>query len=139
MENCQATSQIFALYTQAFCLEFRLCLRHPSVCLSDDPKVCAENTRICEDTARKLLKVVGVLLKMKSLDTTWYQLAVYVAAIFSSLVAHWQRRYDITPFEVAALREDMALWLEIIGEIGKLLGRVCHSNSVLIFLFFFVG
>ncbi|KAK4233768.1 fungal-specific transcription factor domain-containing protein [Achaetomium macrosporum] len=122
IEKCQPANQIFALYTQAFCLEFRLCLRHPSVCLSDDPKVCAENTKICEDTARKLLKVVGVLLKMKSLDTTWYQLAVYVAAIFSSLVAHWQRRYDITPFEVAALREDMALWLEIIGEIGKLLG-----------------
>ncbi|KAK4149845.1 hypothetical protein C8A00DRAFT_37548 [Chaetomidium leptoderma] len=122
LDKCQPTNQIFALYTQAFCLEFTLCLRHPSVCLTDDAKIGAENTRICEDTAQKLLKVVGSLFKLKSLDTTWYQLAVYVAAIFSSLVAHWQRRYETTAFEVATLREDMSLWLNIIGEIGKLLG-----------------
>ncbi|KAK3299733.1 uncharacterized protein B0H64DRAFT_469927 [Chaetomium fimeti] len=122
LDKCQPTSQIFALYTQAFCLEFTLCLRHPSVCLADDAKIVAENTRVCEETARKLLKVVGSLFKLKSLDTTWYQQAVYVGAIFSTLVAHWQRRYEITAFEVAALREDMSLWLNIIGEIGRLLG-----------------
>lgn len=124
VDKCPPGSEVFALYTQAFCVEFSLCLRHPSVCMTEDPKVCAENTRICEDSARKLLKVVGSLLKMKSLDTTWYQLAVYVAAIFSSLVAHWQRRHETTVFEVATLREEMSQWLNIIGEIGCLLGKV---------------
>ncbi|EAQ93880.1 hypothetical protein CHGG_02115 [Chaetomium globosum CBS 148.51] len=122
LDKCQPASQIFALYTQAFCLEFTLCLRHPSVCLADEAKICTENTRICEETARQLLKVVGSLFKLKSLDTTWYQQAVYVGAIFSTLVAHWQRRHETTAFEVAALREDMSLWLNIIGEIGRLLG-----------------
>ncbi|KAL2261944.1 hypothetical protein VTK26DRAFT_2952 [Humicola hyalothermophila] len=122
VEKCQQGSQLFALYTQAFCLEFYLCLRHPSVCMTDDPKVLAENTRICEETARKLLKVVRSLLKMKSLDTTWYQLAVYVAAIFSVLVAHWQRRHEMTAFELGTLREEMSQWLNIIAEIGRLLG-----------------
>ncbi|KAL2150933.1 hypothetical protein VTH82DRAFT_6031 [Thermothelomyces myriococcoides] len=122
VEKCQPGSQIFALYTQAFCLEFRLCLRHPSVCLIDDPKINAENTRICEDAARKLLKVVGSLYKLKSLDTTWYQQAVYIAAMFSALAAHWQRRFETTAAEVAALREDMSLWLSIIKEIGRLQG-----------------
>jgi hypothetical protein len=130
LDKCQPASQIFALYTQAFCLEFTLCLRHPSVCLADEAKICAENTRICEDTARKLLKVVGSLFKLKSLDTTWYQQAVYVGAIFSTLVAHWQRRHETTAFEVAALREDMSLWLNIIGEIGRLLGKpLWHSSA----------
>ena len=128
VEKCEPANQVFALYTQAFCLEYTLCLRHPSVCLVDDPKISAENTRICEDTARKLLKVVGSLLKMKSLDTTWYQLAVYVAAIFSTLAAHWQRRYEIRAFEIAALRDDMSLWLNIIGEIGRLLGKLFVRN-----------
>lgn len=128
LDKCQPTNQIFALYTQAFCLEFTLCLRHPSVCLTDDPKICAENTRICEDAARKLLKVVSSLLKIKSLDTTWYQLAVYVAAIFSMLVAHWQRRFESTAFEVATLREDMSLWLNIIAEIGRLLGKLSSER-----------
>ncbi|KAL2168540.1 hypothetical protein VTG60DRAFT_7145 [Thermothelomyces hinnuleus] len=122
VEKCQPGNRVFALYTQAFCLEFTLCLRHPSVCLTDDPKICAENTRICEDAARKLLKVVGSLYKLKSLDTTWYQQAVYIAAMFSALVAHWQRRFETTAVEVAALREDMSLWLGIIREIGRLQG-----------------
>ncbi|KAL2129434.1 hypothetical protein VTI74DRAFT_7808 [Chaetomium olivicolor] len=135
LEKCLPAKQVPALYTQAFCLEFTLCLRHPSVCMTDDPKVCAENTRICEDTARKLLKVVGSLVKMKSLDTTWYQLAVYIAAVFSSLVAHWQRRYEITEFELATLRGEMSSWLNIIGEIGKLLGtgvRLATEMSAII-------
>lgn len=123
VEKIQQGSQLFALYTQAFCLEFSLCLRHPSVCMTDDPKILAENARVCEETARKLLKVVGSLLKMKSLDTTWYQLAVYVAAIFSVLVAHWQRRHEMTPFELGTLREEMASWMTIIEEIGRLLGK----------------
>ena len=130
LDKCQPANQVFALYTQAFCLEFLLCLRHPSVCLTDDPKICAENSRVSEDTARKLLKVVGSLFKMKSLDTTWYQLAVYVAAIFSTLVAHWQRRYDTTAFEVTTLREDMSLWLSIIGEIENLLGKFRYARNL---------
>lgn len=123
VESCQPGSQIFALYTQAFCLEFWLCLRHPSVCMTDDPKFCAENTKICDETARKLLKVVGDLLRVKSLDTTWYQLSVYVAAIFSTLVAHWERRFETTAAEIATLREEMKTWMSVVYEIGRLLGK----------------
>ncbi|KAK4680571.1 hypothetical protein QC764_100900 [Podospora pseudoanserina] len=122
VETTKPEAKVFALYTQAFCLEFTLCLRHPSVCMTDDPKFCAENTRICEETVKKLLKVVSTLHTLKSLDTTWYQLAVYVAAIFTQLVAQWERRFETTVLEVASTREDMATWLAIIGEIGRLLG-----------------
>lgn len=123
LEKCTPTNQVFALYTQAFIHEFYLCLRHPSVCMTDDPKFCAENTRICEESAKNLLRVVSALLKVKSLDTTWYQLAVYIAAIFSTLVAHWERRFVMTPGDVNALQADMTLWLSVIAEIGKLLGK----------------
>ena len=122
-ETCKQSERMFALYAQAFRLEFSLCLRHPSVSMTNDAKFCSENTRICEESAKKLLKVVGELLRMKSLDTTWYQLAVYVAAIFSTLVAHWERRYSISVYEVTALRGDMVMWLEVIAEIGRLLGK----------------
>lgn len=122
-EKAKDSAKVFALYTQAIIHEFSLCLRHPSVCMTDDPKFCAENTRICEESASKLLKVVSSILKMKSLDTTWYQLAVYIAAIFSTLVARWERRFTTTPEDVAALRTDMAAWLAVIAEIGRLLGK----------------
>lgn len=130
IEKCKQGSQVFALYTQAFCLEFWLCLRHPSVCITDDPKFCAENTRVCEETARKLLKVVGELLRVKSLDTTWYQLSVYIAAIFTTLAAHWERRYETTPYEIATLREEMKTWMSIVYEIGRLLGRLLFPFAI---------
>lgn len=123
VERAKKGHEVFALYTQAFCLEFMLCLRHPSVCMTDDVKFCAENTRVCEETARKLLKVVAAVQQLKSLDTTWYQLAVYVGAIFSMLAGQWERRFETTPQELAKLREEMAQWLSIIAEIGRLLGE----------------
>jgi hypothetical protein len=129
LEKCKPSDQIFALYTQAIILEYALCLRHPSASLTDDVAFCAENTRVCEESAKKLLKVVGALVKMKSLDTTWYQLAVYIAAVFSTLVAHWQRRFDSSPPELAVLRQDMTLWLTVIAEIGRLLGEYMQQPS----------
>jgi hypothetical protein len=123
LESCKPGTELFALYCQAICHEFLLCLRHPSVAMTDDPDFCAENTRVCEDTARELLKVLTQLLRLKCLDTTWYQLAVYVAAIFSTLVAHWERRFDTTHYQIATLREEMNLWLAILYEIGLLMGK----------------
>jgi len=122
IERCKPGTQIFALYTQAFSLELRLCVRHPSVCMTRDARFCAENTRVCEETAKKLLRRVRDLLRLKSLDTTWYQMSVYCAAMFSTLVAHWERRFETTPEEVAVLKEDMGSWLAIIAEISLLIG-----------------
>ena len=127
VDKCAPGNQIFALYTQAFSHEFRLCLRHPSVCMTTDPKFCAENTKVCEETARKLLVYVQDLLKLKSLDTTWYQMSVYCAAMFSTLVAHWQRRFETTEAEIIVLKREMASWLAIITEIGLLVGEFSPS------------
>lgn len=128
VEKCKPGSQVYALYTQAFSLEFQLCLRHPSVCMTSDAKMCAENTRICQETARKLLKVVNNLLQLKSLDTTWYQMSVYVAAIFTMLVADWERRFTITHAEIITLRDEMNTWLNILAGIENLLG-MRHTTS----------
>ncbi|KAI2641015.1 fungal-specific transcription factor domain-containing protein [Xylaria nigripes] len=111
-----------AIYADVSALEFRLCLRHPSVAATDDPEVLATNTRICEQTAKAMLQQTRKLYQLKCLDTTWYCNAVYVAAIFSDLVAHWERRHETTTTEVQALREDMDAWLTILLETGTLMG-----------------
>ncbi|OTA68413.1 hypothetical protein K449DRAFT_323440 [Hypoxylon sp. EC38] len=113
---------MFALYAEYMALEFRLTLRHPAACISNDPKLIAENTKICEETAKNMLTILHKLYRLKSLDSTWYCLAVYVTAIFSTLVAHWERRHNTTPAEVQALRADMDLWLTIVAETGNLMG-----------------
>lgn len=124
IESCKPGNQVFALYTQGFAHEFRLCLRHPSVCMTADPDFCAENSRVCEEEANKLLKIVDNLRALRSLDTTWYQLSVYVAAIFTTLVAHWERRHRITAAEMTKLKSDMDIWLAILAEGGYYMGKL---------------
>jgi hypothetical protein len=116
-------TRMSAIIANVSALEFRLCLRHPSVAATDDPEILATNTRICEETAKAMLQNVRKLYKLKCLDTTWYCNAVYVAAIFSELVAHWERRQETTAAEVQALREDMKAWLIILAETGTLMGE----------------
>ncbi|KND91044.1 Transcriptional activator protein acu-15 [Tolypocladium ophioglossoides CBS 100239] len=115
-------ASIPAIYARAFALELRLCLRHPSVAMTTDRKMMADNTRICEETAREFLECMKQLYKSKSLDTTWYQMSVYGVCIFSMLVAHWERRFETTPDKVAHLREEMQSWMTVLNETSLLLG-----------------
>lgn len=111
-----------ALYTRSFLLEFRLCLRHPSVAMTNDKEMMAENTRICEEVSREMLRIQRQIQRLRSLDTTWYQISVYIAAVFTMLAAHWERRFETTPEAIAQLREDMDGWVSIVTEAGSLMG-----------------
>lgn len=117
------------LFARTFMLEFRLHVRHPSLAMTTDQEMIAENTRICENAAREYLETVEHLSKMKALDTTWHQMSVYCVAILSMLVPQWERRFEITPEEVTKLREEMERWMNVVKEMSTLLGM---SLTVLI-------
>ncbi|KAF4467692.1 Transcriptional activator acu-15 [Fusarium albosuccineum] len=110
-----------ALYCKTWALEFRLCLRHPSVAMTTDKKMIAENMAICEDVSRQMLHCQLEIQKCKCLDTTWYQTSMYTAGVFTMLVAMWERRFQTTPEAIATLREEMNGWVGILEEVGALL------------------
>ncbi|KAG9233542.1 fungal-specific transcription factor domain-containing protein [Amylocarpus encephaloides] len=114
--------RIFALYAVVWTLEFRLLLRHPSVSMTNDQQFNAESLRICGEISRKMLCVVRQLQSFNCLDTTWYNSAVYVMAITTTLFVEWEKRSEITTSNLAALREEMDSWLKIMRECGHLLG-----------------
>ena len=119
--------RVFFLYSQVWALEFRLLLRHPSVSLTNDSTFNAESMRVCVESSRQMLGVVRQLQKFKSLDTTWYNSAVYVMAITTTLFAQWDKRNEISAADLAALREEMDIWLDIMGDVGSLLGKFDDS------------
>jgi hypothetical protein len=114
--------RVFALYAQIWALEFRLLLRHPSVSLTQDSAFNAESMRVCVESSRQMLGVVRQLQKYNSLDTTWYNSAVYVMAITTTLFSQWDKRGETSAADLAALREEMDMWLDIMGDLGALLG-----------------
>ncbi|WXC64977.1 hypothetical protein SNK03_010786 [Fusarium graminearum] len=124
MDHAEQTEQtrMAAVYAKTWALEFRLCLRHPSVAMTSDKTKMAENMSICEEASRKMLQCQLEIQKCKCLDTTWYQTSMYTAGVFTMLAAMWERRFETTPEAIAALREEMNGWVGILEEAGSLLG-----------------
>lgn len=116
-------SHVYPLYVKLWVLELRLLLRHPSMSVTADANFNKESTRICTETSRQMLGIVHKLQKFKSLDTTWYNAAVYVMALTTTLFTQWNKRGDTSMADLAALRDDMAIWLDIMEEVGNLLGK----------------
>ncbi|KAI0999200.1 hypothetical protein K3495_g8997 [Podosphaera aphanis] len=115
--------QGFGLFAQMFLFEFRLLLRHPSVWMRDSDKTFnTESMRICVESSRQMLGVVRNIQKIKSLDATWCNVKIYVLAIITTLYGQWENKGDSTLADLAALKEEMDLWLDIMEDIGKLLG-----------------
>ncbi|KAF3342223.1 Activator of stress genes 1 like protein [Verticillium longisporum] len=116
---------MYQLYVEMMELELRLALRSPSVAMTTDRKILAENSHICEETAARMLEHAKALHKLKCLDVTWYQIAIFAAAMFTTLVAHWERRFDPNE-QSSTLRRDMTDWLSIIHSIAVALGSGEH-------------
>ncbi|CAN8101495.1 unnamed protein product [Discula destructiva] len=129
VDKCKPANRVVATVLEASTHEFLLCLRHPSRCATADPAFVAENHRVCEDAARKTLTLANQLARLKSLDTTWYQMAVYVAAIFTLLAYRWERRSETTPAELADLKECMSIGLSVLYEIFTLIAGSTSLDS----------
>lgn len=129
LDKCKPANWLVATYLDALTCEFLLCLRHPSRCATSDPAFNAESLTVCEDAAKKTLNVAHQLARVKSLDTTWYQLAVYVAAIFTLLAYRWERRADTSPAELADLKEHMGIGLFVVRELVTLIGMYMRATT----------
>ncbi|KAI3396539.1 hypothetical protein diail_12063 [Diaporthe ilicicola] len=122
VDKCKPQNQMLASYLAGSNHEFLFCLRHPSRCTRADAAFVAENGKAAEDSARGLLRTASELSRLKSLDTTWCQLAVYVAAVFTILAAHWERRFDMTITGLTNLKADINMGLSVIIELSKYIG-----------------
>lgn len=121
---------VYPLYVRLWVLELRLLLRHPSMSVTTDASFNTESTRICTETSRQMLGIVHKLQKYKSLDTTWYNAAVYVMALTTTLFTQWNKRGDTSMADLAALKDDMDIWLDIMEEVGNLLGKLACSSCM---------
>lgn len=122
-------NDVATLYMQQFYLELRLWLRHNSVNPSRDKNLLAENTRLCDETARKLLRVVQQVIRLQCLDTTWTQMAVYAMCLFSMLVTGYERRFQMTPDKLDILRGEMDEWLAVIAELSEMIGKYLKTMT----------
>ena len=110
-------------YLEICPLQMRLLLRHPSLSLTSDVGFNRENLDICLEVSRQMLRHVQQLQKYRSLDGTWQTAATYILAISTTLFAHWERKDQMNIGTMAKLKEEMAAWLSIIGDMAHLMGK----------------
>ncbi|OAF98859.1 uncharacterized protein CC84DRAFT_1200430 [Paraphaeosphaeria sporulosa] len=113
---------IFAVYLDYWYREYQLQMYHPAMCRSEDPTVQAASLAKCLVACQKLLRCSTEMRKLRSLDNIWINIVTYIAAIFTTLFGHHQKRETLTSADMDTLRSDMGEWIELISESGQLLG-----------------
>jgi hypothetical protein len=71
---------------------------------------------------KKILAAAAQLKTFKSLDTTGLAATLFLIAIFTTLFITYQRRKELTQSNFERIKLDMELWLDVLGEVGHLLG-----------------
>ena len=114
--------EIFIRFLNLWGLEFRLVLLHPSLSLTMSAKFNEKSLKTCMEICREMMGIVRYLQRVRCLDTTWYNCAVYILAIQTTLYGFNQLPDLLTDDGLKQLQSDMEIWLSIMGDIGNLLG-----------------
>ena len=115
--------KVLATYAHLFGLEFHLCLRHPAVCETSSEEMKTANITICRKVCRSIYQYTKRLMDLKSLDTTFYQVSIYVLCLMTVLSAVHKQRHTLLPQEHAEFREEVEGWLSILREVWRLIGK----------------
>ncbi|KAJ2899207.1 hypothetical protein MKZ38_003350 [Zalerion maritima] len=130
----EGEGKVAATYAHLFGLEYRLCLRHPAVNESASEEVKNANIKICRDVCREIYRYTVRLMELKSLDTTFYQVSIYLLCLMTILSAVHKERHTLKPHEYAEFKEEVEGWLRILQEIWKLMGTSDASLRPLLHL-----
>ena len=103
--------------------EFRLVLYHPSLSLTRSVPFNEANLRRCLEATDEMLRTVLVMKRLRVMDGTWNNCAAYLLAMQTTIYGHGQLRAELTPETLQKLRVDMEAWLDILGEVGSLVGK----------------
>lgn len=103
-------------------------MRHPSLSLSPSPSFTGDCIRICVESSRQILRLTDELRKGSHyLDTTWSGTTVQLLATLTILFSVWEKRDTVTAPEVVQVKADMDLCMDIMGDVGSLLGRMSRA------------
>jgi hypothetical protein len=121
-EHTKDEARIAALYFDLLVGECQLLLHHPIRCRTQSHSIMAHNYDICLSWNKKILAAAAQLKTFKSLDTTGLAATLFLIAIFTTLFITYQRRKELTQSNFERIKLDMELWLDVLGEVGHLLG-----------------
>jgi len=124
LANESSETRVFALWLHLSEAEYRLLLHHPSLNRTSSQELANRNLDICMEAASKYIELQHQIRNIRCLDGTWGNAVAFIAAIFTLLFVYWERRDQITSVDLARLRAEMGQSLDVIGDVGKMLGKL---------------
>ena len=110
--------------------EFRLVLFHPSLSLTKSVEFNESNLRKCLDATDEMLRTAMTIKELHVTSGTWDNCAAYLLAMQTTIYGHSHFRAELTQDKMRKLKADMDSWLEILGEVGRLVGKEYPSPSI---------
>lgn len=114
--------RVFALYLDFGAQQMSLLLHHPALCRTQNAELTERNLDKCLEASSKLLQIAADKRTLKSIDSTWLSNTVFIAALFTTLFIYSERKDQITSTDLNNLKANMDMWLDIMRDIGGLLG-----------------
>ena len=102
----------------------RILLRHPSLNYSTSASNNNDNLTICVESSRNILDCIDTLRRENILDTTWYATTVPLLATSTILFSIWEKRDTVTQNEIARVKQDMDLAVDLMKDYDKLHGTM---------------
>ncbi|CUS13548.1 unnamed protein product, partial [Tuber aestivum] len=99
--------------------------------LSPSPSFTSDCITICVESSRQILHLTDELRKGSHyLDTTWSGTTIQLLATLTILFSVWQKRDTVSSEEVIQVKTDMDLCMDIMGDVGSLLGSPNRLREV---------
>ncbi|KAF8540519.1 fungal-specific transcription factor domain-containing protein [Trichophaea hybrida] len=123
LDSPRPERQFQAAHLHSWYHESRILMRHPSLDLSPSPTFTDDCIKVCVESSREILRLTDNLRSGNHyLDTTWYGATVQLLATLTILFSVWHNRDSVKPEEVKLVKKDMDLCMDIMGDLGSLLG-----------------
>lgn len=114
--------RVFALYLDFVAKHMSLLIHHPALCRTGNQDLMSSNLDKCLEASARLLQIASDMRDLKSIDSTWLSNTVFIAATFTKLFIYSERKDNITSTDLNNLKANMESWLDIMGDIGNLMG-----------------
>lgn len=120
-----------AAHLESWYHEARILMRHPSLASSPSPTFMNDSVKICVESSRAILRLTNELRQGQHyLDTTWYGATLQLVATLTILFSLWNKGEAVTAEEKAVVKKDMELAMDIMGDLGALLGAPNRLRDV---------
>ena len=115
-------NRVWALTIQLWGAEYQMLLHHPALCRTSNRSFLNKQFDICLAASHDFLTAMKEVRDMHHLDRGWTTAVTYIGAVGANLFCYYRLREQLKPEQLESLTADMKTAVEVVYDVGELLG-----------------